>query len=108
MSPVKEERHNTDGCCAKHLGEPIFRPYAWRGRRGLVVEAGCLLAYGWDYVALAKQAARISDRVLKGAKPSSLAIESPEFYLSLNLKTAAAIGLNIPDDINRQASTVVR
>jgi putative ABC transport system substrate-binding protein len=72
------------------------------------VEAGCLLAYGWDYVALAKQAARISDRVLKGAKPSSLAIESPEFYLSLNLKTAAAIGLNIPDDIIRQASTVVR
>jgi putative ABC transport system substrate-binding protein len=72
------------------------------------VEAGCLLAYGWDYVALAKQAARLADRVLKGAKPSSLAIESPEYYLSVNLKTASAIGLNIPDDIIRQANTVVR
>jgi putative ABC transport system substrate-binding protein len=72
------------------------------------VEAGCVLAYGWDYAALVKQAARIADRVLKGAKPSSLAIEAPEYYLSINLKTAEAIGLNIPDEIVRQASTVVR
>jgi putative ABC transport system substrate-binding protein len=73
-----------------------------------VVQAGALLSYSWDFAAVGKQAARLADRLLKGAKPSSLPIESPEFHLSINLQTAQAIGLTIPDDILRQAATIVR
>jgi putative ABC transport system substrate-binding protein len=73
-----------------------------------IVQAGALLSYSWDYTALGKQAARLGDRLLKGTKPSSLPIESPEFYLTVNQKTAQAIGLTIPDEVLRQATTIVR
>jgi putative ABC transport system substrate-binding protein len=72
------------------------------------VENGALLSYGWDYVALGKQTAALADKVLKGTKPAALAIETTEFFLSANLKTAGSIGLNIPDDVLRQATTIVR
>ncbi len=72
------------------------------------VQGGAVLAYGWDYAPMGKQAARLADRLLKGAKPSSMPIEAPEFYLFVNLKAAEAIGLTIPNDILRQAATIVR
>jgi putative ABC transport system substrate-binding protein len=72
------------------------------------VEAGMLLSYSYDNEAVGKQAARLADQIFKGVKPADLPVETSEFFLSLNLKTADAIGLVIPDDILRQARQVFR
>jgi putative ABC transport system substrate-binding protein len=70
--------------------------------------SGALFSYGFDQSAAGKQAARLVDKIIKGAKPSDLPVETSEFFLAVNLKTANAIGLNIGDDILRQATTIVR
>jgi putative ABC transport system substrate-binding protein len=72
------------------------------------VSSGALLSYGFDNQAIGKQATRLAVRILKGAKPADLPVETSEFFLSINLKTAQAIGLTVPDDILRQAATIVR
>lgn len=61
-----------------------------------------------DATALGKQAAILVDKIFKGAKPSDLPVETPDFILIINLKTAKAIGLNIPDEILQQAKQVIR
>ncbi len=70
------------------------------------VEAGMLLSYSYDTVAAGRQAARLADQIFKGAAPRDLPVETSEFFLSLNLKTARAIGLDIPDEILSQAKEV--
>ena len=50
----------------------------------------------------------MAERILKGTKPADLPIETSEFFLAVNLKTAQTINLNISDDILRQASIIVR
>jgi putative tryptophan/tyrosine transport system substrate-binding protein len=72
------------------------------------VEAGMLLSYSYDTVAVGHQAARLADQIFKGVEPAELPVETSEFFLSLNLKTAKAIGLDIPDPILRQAQRVFR
>jgi putative tryptophan/tyrosine transport system substrate-binding protein len=73
------------------------------------VNDGALTAYGIDLAVAAKQGgARLADQILRGTKPADLPVEMAEFFLAINLKTAQAIGLNIPDEILRQAKTVVR
>lgn len=71
-------------------------------------EETLVLNYTADRTAQGQQAARLADQVLKGIKPADLPVESPEFLLNINLKTAEAIGLNIPDEILRQADKVIR
>lgn len=70
------------------------------------VEAGMLFSYSYDTVAAGKQAARLADKVLKGNKTTDLPVETSEFFLSINQKTAEAIGLEIPDEILQQAGTI--
>ncbi|MBN1873098.1 MAG: hypothetical protein JXA33_02635 [Anaerolineae bacterium] len=65
-------------------------------------------AYSFDPTAAGKQTARLADQILQGVKPSDLPVEMTEFGLVINLKTANAIGLNIPDTILRRANTVIR
>jgi putative ABC transport system substrate-binding protein len=71
-------------------------------------KAGALMGYGFDSASIGQQAARIANQVLNGVRPADLPVETPEFYLSINLKTAQAIGLDIPDDVLRQADQIIR
>ena len=73
------------------------------------VNNGALTTYSVDLtVAARQQAARLADQILRGTKPADLPVEMAEFYLAINLKTAEAIGLDIPDDILLQADIIVR
>ena len=70
--------------------------------------AGALVAYAGSFPAMGEQAARLVDQILKGAKPADLPVETAESFLRINLKTATAMGLDIPDELLRQADTVLR
>jgi putative tryptophan/tyrosine transport system substrate-binding protein len=73
------------------------------------VEAGGLMAYGPRLRPLFQRAAVYVDRLLKGATPANLPVEQPtDFELSLNLKTAQALGLTIPQKLLSQADEVMR
>jgi putative ABC transport system substrate-binding protein len=72
-------------------------------------EAGELLSYGPDNVEAYHRVAYFVDRLLKGAKPSDLPVEqSATFKLVVNLKTAEALGLTIPQSILLRADEVIR
>ena len=71
------------------------------------VEAGGLMSYGPDFLALSRRAASYVDRILKGAKPGDLAIEQPtKIDVVINLKTAKALGLTIPQSLRAQAELI--
>ena len=64
---------------------------------GEYVEAGLLMSYGPDYIAVMRRVSYYVDRLLKGAKPGDLPVEQPtKFEFAMNLKTANALGLTIP------------
>jgi putative ABC transport system substrate-binding protein len=72
------------------------------------VTAGALTSFGHDNIPLGEQASRLAIQILRGVKPSDLPVETAELFMSINLKTAETIGLNIPNDTIRQANVVVR
>lgn len=72
-------------------------------------EAGGLISYGATLTDAFTRAAYFIDRIAKGASPKDLPVEEPtKFYLVVNAKTAAKLGINIPDSILLQADTVLR
>jgi putative tryptophan/tyrosine transport system substrate-binding protein len=79
--------------------------YEWR----TFPDDGGLMSYGTDYVALNRKAARHVGRILKGAKPADLPVEQPtEYELVVNLKTAKALGITIPQSVLLRADEVIR
>jgi putative ABC transport system substrate-binding protein len=75
---------------------------------GTLVASGLLMGYGPGYSQMGEQLSRMADKVLKGADPGTLPIENAEAYLGINLQTAQAIGVEIPDSILRQATQIIR
>ena len=87
---------------AKHRIPAIYN-HLW------FVESGGLMAYAPDISVMFRRAADYVDKILRGAKPADLPIEQPTRYvLVVNLRTAMALGLTVPESILLQADEVIR
>ena len=81
---------------------PAIYPFAFHAREG------GLVAYGIDQVDQWRRAATYVDRILRGAKPADLPVQQPTKYeLVINLKTAKALGLDVPPMLSARADEVI-
>ena len=86
---------------------PHYRLPLMYGGAATVAE-GVLLSHGPDFLDLVRRSASYVDRILRGAKPSELPVQYPsKFELRVNLKTAKAIGVTIPEAFLLRADEVI-
>jgi putative tryptophan/tyrosine transport system substrate-binding protein len=98
---ITAERQRVVDFALRHRLATLF---GWRE----FVDAGGLMAYGPNVIALYRQAAGYTARVLRGARPRELPVRPPEhFELIINLRTARAIGVRIPDSVVTRADVVL-
>jgi putative ABC transport system substrate-binding protein len=84
-----------------------YRLPLMRGAAAIVAE-GVLMSHGPDFLDLVRRAASYVDRILRGAKPNELPVQYPsKFELVVNLKTAKAIGVTIPEAFLSRADEVI-
>jgi len=91
----------------QELMQATRMPVAYALRDNVV--AGGLLSYGYDITATHRNAAKYVDKILRGAKPADLPVEqATKFELVINLKTAKALGLTIPQSLLLRADEVIQ
>jgi putative ABC transport system substrate-binding protein len=101
-APSLETHHDVIVALAAQHRLPAVYPYR------SYVTAGGLMCYGTDLVAQFRRAAGYVDRILKGEKPADLPVQAPTKYETLiNLKTAKALGLTIPETLLARADEVI-
>ena len=87
---------------ARHAIPAALRPFANK------VEAGGLMSYGTDLVDMYRQIGAYFGQILKGAKPADLpVVQSTKFEFVINLQTARALGIEVPDSIRLLADEVI-
>ena len=83
-------------------------PRRWRTGCAYFVNAGGLLSYGSDLASQFRSAAQYVDRILRGQKPADLPVQAPTKYeLVINLKTAKALGINVPASLLSRADELI-
>jgi len=98
---VVRHRELIIGLAARHKLPAVYY-------RRLFVDDGGLMAYGYDLLDQFRRAATYVDRILKGEKPADLPVQAPTRYdLVINIKTANALGLTVPDKLLATADEVI-
>jgi putative tryptophan/tyrosine transport system substrate-binding protein len=98
------------GVHPRHVADlAVKRRLPTLGTTRISAESGYLMSYGADFPDLYRRAATYIDKLLKGAKPGDLPVEQPtKFELVINLKTAKALGLSIPQSVLLRADEIIQ